>query len=47
MTLPESEKDDEKMEDEEAMLEKYRQERQEEMFPDEVDTPRDVPARVR
>ncbi|XP_066495858.1 pre-rRNA-processing protein TSR1 homolog [Tiliqua scincoides] len=47
MTLPESEKDDEKMEDDEAMLEKYRQERQEEMFPDEVDTPRDVPARVR
>ncbi|KAG8141163.1 hypothetical protein E2320_006820 [Naja naja] len=33
--------------EEEAMLEKYRQERQEEMFPDEVDTPRDVPARVR
>ncbi|KAJ6653116.1 hypothetical protein lerEdw1_010078 [Lerista edwardsae] len=47
MTLPESEQDDEKMEDSEAALEKYRQERQEEMFPDEVDTPRDVPARIR
>ncbi|XP_053257368.1 pre-rRNA-processing protein TSR1 homolog [Podarcis raffonei] len=39
--------DDEKMEDNEAILEKYRQERQEEMFPDEVDTPRDVAARIR
>ncbi|KAG8141164.1 hypothetical protein E2320_006820, partial [Naja naja] len=47
MTLPETEQAEEKMEEEEAMLEKYRQERQEEMFPDEVDTPRDVPARVR
>ncbi|XP_063167634.1 pre-rRNA-processing protein TSR1 homolog [Candoia aspera] len=45
MTLPEEAED--KMEEEAAMLEKYRQERQEEMFPDEVDTPRDVPARVR
>ncbi|XP_070621191.1 pre-rRNA-processing protein TSR1 homolog [Erythrolamprus reginae] len=34
-------------EGDEAMLEKYQQERQEEMFPDEVDTPRDVSARVR
>ncbi|XP_039180213.1 pre-rRNA-processing protein TSR1 homolog isoform X1 [Crotalus tigris] len=47
MTLPETEQAEEKMEEEEAMLEKYRQEREEEMFPDEVDTPRDVPARVR
>uniref|UniRef100_A0A670ZAT3 Pre-rRNA-processing protein TSR1 homolog n=1 Tax=Pseudonaja textilis TaxID=8673 RepID=A0A670ZAT3_PSETE len=47
MTLPETEQAEEKMEEEEAMLEKYRQERQEEMFPDEVDTPRDLPARVR
>ncbi|XP_062995596.1 pre-rRNA-processing protein TSR1 homolog [Elgaria multicarinata webbii] len=47
MALLEAEQDDEKMEEEEAMLEKYRQERQEEMFPDEVDTPRDVPARIR
>lgn len=47
MTLPEMEQAEEKMEEEEEMLEKYRQERQEEMFPDEVDTPRDVPARVR
>ncbi|XP_025903724.1 pre-rRNA-processing protein TSR1 homolog [Nothoprocta perdicaria] len=39
---------DEKMEeDEEQMLERYKQERMDEMFPDEVDTPRDVPARVR
>ncbi|KAM8818237.1 pre-rRNA-processing protein TSR1 homolog [Rhynchonycteris naso] len=40
---------DEKMdkEVEEKMLEKYKQERLEEMFPDEVDTPRDVAARVR
>ncbi|XP_007454261.1 PREDICTED: pre-rRNA-processing protein TSR1 homolog isoform X2 [Lipotes vexillifer] len=40
---------DEKV-DEEAegkMLEKYKQERMEEMFPDEVDTPRDVAARIR
>ncbi|XP_033279151.1 pre-rRNA-processing protein TSR1 homolog isoform X3 [Orcinus orca] len=40
---------DEKV-DEEAegkMLEKYKQERLEEMFPDEVDTPRDVAARIR
>ncbi|XP_034286638.1 pre-rRNA-processing protein TSR1 homolog [Pantherophis guttatus] len=47
MTLPETEQAEEKMEEEEEMLEKYRQERQEEMFPDEMDTPRDVPARVR
>uniref|UniRef100_A0A8D2IY21 Pre-rRNA-processing protein TSR1 homolog n=1 Tax=Varanus komodoensis TaxID=61221 RepID=A0A8D2IY21_VARKO len=44
--LSETEQEDERMEDE-AMLEKYRQERQQEMFPDEVDTPRDVPARTR
>ncbi|TKC47295.1 hypothetical protein EI555_006482 [Monodon monoceros] len=40
---------DEKV-DEEAegkMLEKHKQERLEEMFPDEVDTPRDVAARIR
>nr|XP_008123256.1 PREDICTED: pre-rRNA-processing protein TSR1 homolog [Anolis carolinensis] len=47
MTLPEAEEEEEEMEEEEAMLEKYRQERQQEMFPDEVDTPRDVAARVR
>ncbi|KAM6431943.1 pre-rRNA-processing protein TSR1 homolog [Liasis olivaceus] len=47
MTLPATEPAEEKMEEEEEMLEKYRQERQEEMFPDEVDTPRDVAARVR
>ncbi|XP_072834951.2 pre-rRNA-processing protein TSR1 homolog [Pogona vitticeps] len=46
MTLPEMEQEEE-MEEEEAMLEKYRQQRQEEMFPDEVDTPRDVAARIR
>ncbi|NXU83337.1 TSR1 protein, partial [Xiphorhynchus elegans] len=38
---------DEKMEEDEQMLERYKQERMDEMFPDEVDTPRDVPARVR
>lgn len=38
---------DEKVEEDEQMLERYKQERMDEMFPDEVDTPRDVPARVR
>lgn len=52
MTLGESVRDDlydEKVdaEDEERMLEKYKQERLEEMFPDEMDTPRDVAARIR
>ncbi|XP_004706929.1 pre-rRNA-processing protein TSR1 homolog isoform X2 [Echinops telfairi] len=52
MTIGESVRDDlydEKVdeESEEQMLEKYKQERLEEMFPDEMDTPRDVAARVR
>ncbi|EDK99279.1 mCG128602, partial [Mus musculus] len=52
MTLRESVCDDlynEKVdeEDEERMLEKYKQERLEEMFPDEMDTPCDVVARIR
>ncbi|XP_051891779.1 pre-rRNA-processing protein TSR1 homolog [Pristis pectinata] len=52
MTLPESVPDDnydEKIDEaeEREMLEKYKQERMDEMFPDEVDTPKDVPARVR
>ncbi|NXA54121.1 TSR1 protein, partial [Nothocercus julius] len=51
MTVSECVRDehyDEKMEqDEEQMLERYKQERMDEMFPDEVDTPRDVAARVR
>uniref|UniRef100_A0A8C2TJ56 Pre-rRNA-processing protein TSR1 homolog n=1 Tax=Coturnix japonica TaxID=93934 RepID=A0A8C2TJ56_COTJA len=50
MTMSECMRDDqydEKMEEDEQMLEKYKQERMDEMFPDEVDTPRDVPARVR
>ncbi|XP_067165948.1 pre-rRNA-processing protein TSR1 homolog isoform X2 [Apteryx mantelli] len=51
MTVSECVRDDhydEKVEeDEEEMLERYKQERMDEMFPDEVDTPRDVPARVR
>ncbi|XP_062887263.1 pre-rRNA-processing protein TSR1 homolog [Mobula hypostoma] len=52
MTLPESVRDDnydEKIDEaeEEEMLEKYKQERMDEMFPDEVDTPKDVAARVR
>ncbi|EGW14219.1 Pre-rRNA-processing protein TSR1-like [Cricetulus griseus] len=52
MTLGESVHDDlyDEQVDEEAeerMLEKYKQERLEEMFPDEMDTPRDVAARTR
>ncbi|NXG38496.1 TSR1 protein, partial [Dromaius novaehollandiae] len=51
MTVSECVRDDhydEKVEeDEDQMLERYKQERMDEMFPDEVDTPRDVPARVR
>lgn len=50
MTVSECVRDDqydEKVEEDEQMLEKYKQERMDEMFPDEVDTPRDVPARVR
>uniref|UniRef100_A0A8D0GIX9 Pre-rRNA-processing protein TSR1 homolog n=1 Tax=Sphenodon punctatus TaxID=8508 RepID=A0A8D0GIX9_SPHPU len=51
MTVPESVRDehyDEKIEeDEEEMLANYRQQRLDEMFPDEMDTPRDVSARVR
>lgn len=51
MTVGESARDDlydEKLdEDEEQMLEKYKQARLDEMFPDEVDTPRNLPARVR
>ncbi|XP_054429303.1 pre-rRNA-processing protein TSR1 homolog isoform X2 [Pteronotus mesoamericanus] len=52
MTIGESVHDDlydEKVDEEaeEKMLEKYKQERLEEMFPDEVDTPRDVAARIR
>uniref|UniRef100_A0A8D0XQ97 Pre-rRNA-processing protein TSR1 homolog n=1 Tax=Sus scrofa TaxID=9823 RepID=A0A8D0XQ97_PIG len=52
MTVGESVRDDlydEKVDEEveEKMLEKYKQERLEEMFPDEVDTPRDVAARIR
>ncbi|XP_069766404.1 LOW QUALITY PROTEIN: pre-rRNA-processing protein TSR1 homolog [Narcine bancroftii] len=52
MTLPESVRDDnydEKIDEaeEKEMLEKYKQERMDEMFPDEVDTPKDVAAKVR
>ncbi|XP_078061021.1 pre-rRNA-processing protein TSR1 homolog [Mustelus asterias] len=52
LTVPESIRDDhydEKVDEEEerVMLEKYKQERMDEMFPDEVDTPKDVAARVR
>ena len=35
------------MSDEAATLARYREARQHELFPDEVDTPRDVDARVR
>ncbi|XP_074869985.1 pre-rRNA-processing protein TSR1 homolog [Carettochelys insculpta] len=38
---------DEKREEDEETLEKYRQERLDQMFPDEVDTPRNLSARVR
>ncbi|XP_007935645.1 pre-rRNA-processing protein TSR1 homolog [Orycteropus afer afer] len=52
VTIGESVRDDlydEKVDEEaeEKMFEKYKQERLEEMFPDEVDTPRDVAARIR
>ncbi|XP_006011048.1 pre-rRNA-processing protein TSR1 homolog [Latimeria chalumnae] len=52
MTIAESMRDDhydEKIdeEEEEKMLEKYRQERMDEMFPDEVDTPNNVASRIR
>ncbi|XP_073902697.1 pre-rRNA-processing protein TSR1 homolog isoform X2 [Castor canadensis] len=52
MTIGESMRDDlydERVDEEaeEKMLEKYKQERLEEMFPDEMDTPRDVAARIR
>nr|XP_027780289.1 pre-rRNA-processing protein TSR1 homolog isoform X2 [Marmota flaviventris] len=52
MTIGDSVRDDlydEKMDEEaeEKMLEKYKQERMEEMFPDEMDTPRDVAAKIR
>uniref|UniRef100_A0A452SK98 Pre-rRNA-processing protein TSR1 homolog n=1 Tax=Ursus americanus TaxID=9643 RepID=A0A452SK98_URSAM len=52
MTMGESVRDDlydDNVDDEaeEKMLEKYKQERLQEMFPDEVDTPRDVAARIR
>lgn len=35
------------MDEEEAMLNKYKQAREDQMFPDEIDTPVDIPARVR
>ncbi|KAI6050619.1 pre-rRNA-processing protein TSR1 homolog isoform X1 [Marmota monax] len=52
MTIGDSVRDDlydEKMDEEaeEKTLEKYKQERMEEMFPDEMDTPRDVAAKIR
>ncbi|XP_043910314.1 pre-rRNA-processing protein TSR1 homolog isoform X2 [Protopterus annectens] len=52
MTVAESVRDeqyDDKINEEEEkdMLEKYRQQRMEEMFPDEMDTPMDTPARIR
>ncbi|XP_063812165.1 pre-rRNA-processing protein TSR1 homolog [Pseudophryne corroboree] len=52
VTIPDSTRDDKYDEnldemEEEQMLEKYKLQRQEEMFPDEVDTPRDQLARIR
>ncbi|KAM4698957.1 pre-rRNA-processing protein TSR1 homolog [Discoglossus pictus] len=52
MTIPDSTRDDKydenlDEEEEEQMLEKYKLQRQDEMFPDEVDTPRDQLSRVR
>ncbi|XP_075052781.1 pre-rRNA-processing protein TSR1 homolog [Mixophyes fleayi] len=52
VTIPDSTRDDKYDEnldetEEEQMLEKYTLQRQEEMFPDEVDTPRDQLARIR
>ncbi|KAM3934074.1 pre-rRNA-processing protein TSR1 homolog [Leptodactylus fuscus] len=51
VTIPDSTRDkyDDNLDEaeEEQMLEKYRLQRQDEMFPDEVDTPRDQLARIR
>uniref|UniRef100_A0A8C5MWA9 Pre-rRNA-processing protein TSR1 homolog n=1 Tax=Leptobrachium leishanense TaxID=445787 RepID=A0A8C5MWA9_9ANUR len=52
VTIPDSTRDDKydenlDEEEEEQMLEKYKLERQDEMFPDEVDTPRNQLARIR
>ena len=47
-TIPDAKYDQEiDLEEEQRHLEKYRAERENEMFPDEVDTPMDIPARVR
>ncbi|XP_063306020.1 pre-rRNA-processing protein TSR1 homolog isoform X2 [Pelobates fuscus] len=52
LTIPDSTRDDkydENLDEEEEnqMLERYKLERQDELFPDEVDTPRNQPARIR
>ncbi|XP_056414698.1 pre-rRNA-processing protein TSR1 homolog isoform X2 [Hyla sarda] len=52
VTIPDSTRDDKYDEnldevEEEQMLEKYKLQRQDEMFPDEVDTPRDQTAKIR
>lgn len=52
VTIPDSTRDDKYDQnldeaEEEQMLEKYKLQRQDEMFPDEVDTPRDQLARIR
>ena len=47
-TIPDAKYDQEfDLEEEQRHLEKYRAERENEMFPDEVDTPMDIPARIR
>ena len=47
-TVPDAKYDQQiDLEEEQRHLEKYRAERENEMFPDEVDTPMDIPARVR
>ncbi|KAG8450791.1 hypothetical protein GDO86_003163 [Hymenochirus boettgeri] len=52
ITIPDSTRDDKydenlDVQEEEQMLEKYKLQRQDEIFPDEVDTPRDQLARIR
>jgi len=50
ITLPDQDDkydEDMNLDDEQAMLAKYKEARQDQMFPDEMDTPQETPARVR